>query len=248
MSKFKILALGALIASSFPAAHAEGPWSLGAAALVTPNPYKGDQDRVYPVPMIGYEGEDFYLRGFNAGYYLWNDKTDKLSATIYYSPLGFKPKDSDYSSMRALDRRKSTLMGGLSYVHNTDYGFLRTVLAGDMLGNSNGITWDSAWLYRYNSERLTLTPGIGVQWSSENHNDYYYGISKNESARSGLKAYDPGSSWSPYVELSVNYKLTDDWNVFGMGRYVRLADDVTDSPMIDKQWTGVLLTGVTYSF
>jgi outer membrane protein len=42
----------------------------------------------------------------------------------------------------ALDRRKSTMMAGLSYVHNTQYGFLRTTLAGDTLDNSNGITWD----------------------------------------------------------------------------------------------------------
>jgi outer membrane protein len=103
-------------------------------------------------------------------------------------------------------------------------------------------------LYRYNSDRLTFTPGIGVTWSSENQNEYYYGVSKKESQRSGLSSYDPSDSWSPYVELSVNYKLTDSWNVFGMGRYIRLTDEVTNSPMVDKEWTGVLMTGVTYSF
>ncbi|MCS3602647.1 outer membrane protein [Buttiauxella sp. BIGb0471] len=249
MSKFKILTLGALIASSFSAVHAaDGPWSLGAAALVTPNLYKGDQDRVYPVPMVGYEGDNFYLRGLTAGYYLWNDQTDKLSITAYYSPLFFRAKDSDLHSMRQLSNRKATLMAGLSYAHYTQYGFLRTVLAGDTLDNSNGITWDTAWLYRYTTDRLTLTPGIGITWSSENQNEYYYGVSKNESARSGLNSYDPDDSWAPYVELSVNYKLTENWNVFGMGRYIRLADEVTNSPMVDKEWTGVLMTGITYSF
>ncbi|MEW7311356.1 MipA/OmpV family protein [Buttiauxella gaviniae] len=248
MTKFKLLALSALMASSVSSAWAESPWSLGAAALVTPNPYKGDQDRVYPIPMIGYEGDSFYFRGLNAGYYLWNDETDKLSVTAYYSPLHFKPKDSDNKQMRHLDSRKSTLMAGLSYVHYTQYGFLRTVLAGDTLDNSNGITWDTAWLYRYTNGDWTFTPGIGVNWDSENQNEYYYGVSKKESRNSGMSSYDPESSWTPYVELSVNYKLNDSWNVYGMGRYVRLADEVTDSPMIDKEWTGVLLTGVTYSF
>lgn len=248
MTKFKLLALSALMASSVSSAWAESPWSLGAAALVTPNPYKGDQDRVYPIPMIGYEGDSVYFRGLNAGYYLWNDETDKLSVTAYYSPLHFKPKDSDNKQMRHLDSRKSTLMAGLSYVHYTQYGFLRTVLAGDTLDNSNGITWDTAWLYRYTNGDWTFTPGIGVNWDSENQNEYYYGVSKKESRNSGMSSYDPESSWTPYVELSVNYKLNDSWNVYGMGRYVRLADEVTDSPMIDKEWTGVLLTGVTYSF
>lgn len=53
----------------------------------------------------------------------------------------FKPGDSDSEQMRKLDRRKTTMMAGLSYVHNTQYGFLRTVLAGDTLDKSNGITW-----------------------------------------------------------------------------------------------------------
>lgn len=248
MTKFKLLALGVLLATSVTAVHAEGPWSIGAGALVSPNPYKGDQNRVYPAPLLGYEGENFYLRGFNAGYYLWNDRVDKLSVTAYYSPLHFRPKDSNYDSMRALDHRHSTVMAGMSWVHNTDYGFLRTVLTGDILDNSNGITWDTAWLYRYSADRLTMMPGVGIVWDSKNQNDYYYGVSHKESRRSGLDAYDAGNSWSPYVELFVNYKLNADWNLFGMGRYMRLSKDVTDSPMVDSNWTGALLAGVNYSF
>ena len=70
--------------------------------------------------------------------------------------------------MRHLDDRKSTMMAGLSYAHFTQYGYLRTTLAGDTLDNSNGIVWDMAWLYRYTNGGLTVTPGIGVQWNSEN--------------------------------------------------------------------------------
>lgn len=69
--------------------------------------------------------------------------------------------------MRHLDDRKSTMMAGLSYAHFTQYGYLRTTLAGDTLDNSNGIVWDMAWLYRYTNGGLTVTPGIGVQWNSE---------------------------------------------------------------------------------
>lgn len=248
MSKVKLLALGVFMASSVSLAHAEGPWSVGAGALVTPDPYRGHQDRIYPLPLVGYEGENFYVRSLNAGYYLWNDKTDKLSVTAYYSPLHYRPKDSNDNDMRALDKRKSTVMAGLAYSHYTDYGYLRTVLAADILNNSNGITWDTAWLYRYNTGSLTFTPGIGVGWNSKNQNKYYYGVSGKEAQRSGMQYYKPDSSFSPYVELSVDYKLTQDWTVFGMGRYVRLSSEITDSPMTNDQWTGVLLTGITYSF
>ncbi|WJD48268.1 MULTISPECIES: MipA/OmpV family protein [unclassified Enterobacter] len=248
MTKFKVLALGVLTAITATSALADNNFSVGAGVGVLETPYK-DYDRdVVPVPVITYEGDDFWFRGLGGGYYLWNDESDKLSITAYYSPFEFKPKDSDNWQLRRLDKRKATLMAGLSYVHNTQYGFLRTSLAGDTLDNSNGISWDLAWLYRYTNGGLTLTPGIGLEWSSENMNEYYYGVSGKESRRSGLDRYDPDSDWSPYLELSASYKLTDAWSVYGVGRYTHLSSEVKDSPMVDKSWAGALSAGVTYSF
>jgi outer membrane protein len=248
VNKFKLLALGVLIATSATAAHAEGKFTLGAGVAVFESPYKQYSADVYPVPVISYESDDFWFRGFGGGYYLWNDQSDKLSITAYWSPMYFKPGDSDNNQLRQLDRRKSTMMAGLSYVHNTPYGFLRTTLAGDTLGNSNGITWDTAWLYRYTNGAFTLTPGIGIEWSSENQNDYYYGISGDESRRSGLDRYDPNSSWSPYLELSANYRFAGDWSIYGAARYTRLTSEVTDSPMVSTSWSGLVSTGITYTF
>ncbi len=157
MTKLKLLALGVLIATSAGVAHAEGKFSLGAGVGVVEHPYKDYDTDVYPVPVINYEGDNFWFRGLGGGYYLWNDATDKLSITAYWSPLYFKAKDSGDHQMRHLDDRKSTMMGGLSYVHFTQYGYLRTTLAGDTLDNSNGIVWDMAWLYRYTNGGLTVT-------------------------------------------------------------------------------------------
>ncbi|ALR76453.1 MipA/OmpV family protein [[Enterobacter] lignolyticus] len=248
MIKFKLLTLGVLIAAASSAAQAEGKLTLGAGVGVVENPYKQYDADVYPVPVISYESDSFWFHGLGGGYYLWNDRADKLSITAYWSPLYFKPKDSDNSQLRALDRRKTTLMAGLSYVHNTPYGFLRTTLAGDTLGNSNGIVWDTAWLYRYINGGLTLTPGIGVEWNSDNQNQYYYGVSKSEAKRSGLRSYNPDNSWNPYLELAANYRFAGDWSVYGIARYTRLSGEITDSPMVDKSWSGVLSTGITYSF
>lgn len=220
----------------------------GAGVGVVENAYKQYDNDVYPVPVVTYDSENFWFRGLGGGYYLWNDNTDKLSVMAYWSPMYFKPGDSDNSQLRRLDKRKSTMMAGLSYVHNTQYGFLRTSLAGDALDNSNGIVWDLAWLYRYTNGGLTLTPGIGVEWNSENQNEYYYGVSHHESSRSGLRSYDPNSSWSPYLELSANYNFIGNWSAYATARYTHLSDEVTDSPMVDKSWTGLISTGITYKF
>ncbi|WP_418885081.1 MipA/OmpV family protein [Cronobacter dublinensis] len=236
------------MASAATVAHAEGKLSVGAGAGWVVNPYKQYDKDVYPLPVVNYEDDNFWVRGLGAGYYLWNDTADKLSIMAYYSPLHFKPGDSDSRALRRLDERKSTLMAGLSYVHNTEYGFLRTSLAVDTLDNSNGVVWDLGWLYRYTNGGLTLIPGIGVEWSSENQNDYYYGVSGKESRRSGLSRYDADDGWAPYAELTATYRLSDSWSVYGSGRYTHLSDEAKDSPMVDRSWSALLSTGVTYTF
>lgn len=246
--KLKLLALGVLFASSTFAVNAESTFSLGAGVGVVETPYKQYDSKVYPVPVISWESDSFWFRGLGGGYYLWNDDADQLSIMAYYSPWHFKPGDTDNSQLRALDKRKSTMMAGLSYVHNTSYGFLRTSLAGDTLDNSNGVVWDMAWLYRYDNGGLTVTPGIGVEWNSQNQNKYYYGISDSEAQRSGLNSYKPDDSWNPYLELTVSYSLTDNLSVYGTGRYSHLSNEIKDSPMVDKSWTGLLSTGVMYRF
>ena len=213
-----------------------------------PLPYKQYDHDLYPVPVINYEGDNFWFRGLGGGYYLWNDGTDQLSVMGYWSPMYFKPGDSDNSQLRKLDKRKSTVMAGVSWMHHTQYGSLRTALSGDILDNSNGVVWDTAWVYRYTNGGLTLTPGIGVEWNSENQNQYYYGVSHHEAAKSGLRSYDPSNSWNPYLELTANYRFANSWSVYGTARYTRLSDEITDSPMVDKSWTGLLSTGVTYTF
>lgn len=248
MTKFKLLALSVLTATCAFAVNAEDTFSLGAGVGVEKSPYKQYDNKVIPVPVINYESDNFWFHGLGGGYYLWNDDVDQLSVTAFYFPWEFKPKDSDDRALRQLDKRHSSMMAGLSYEHNTQYGFLRTTLAGDVLDNNNGVMWDLAWLYRYTNGGLTVTPGIGVEWASEHLNDYYFGVSRSESRRSGLNSYNPDDSWSPYLELTASYRLTDNWSVYGTGRYTHLSDEVKDSPMVDKSWGGLLSAGVTYRF
>ncbi|WP_233148883.1 MipA/OmpV family protein [Shimwellia pseudoproteus] len=239
---------GAIIAATAFAAHADGPWTIGAGAGFVENAYKSYDRDIWPDPVIGYDGESVWFDGLEGGYYLWNDQSDKLSVMANFAPQYFRPKDSDNRQLRQLNHRRPTVMAGLSYVHISQYGALRTSLAGDILDNSNGIVWDTAWLYSYTGGKWEITPGIGVVWNSANQNRYYYGVSYSESRHSGLKHYNPDSSWNPYLELTVNYHLTSDWTLYGTGRYTRLSDEEKDSPMVGKSWTGLLSTGITYSF
>lgn len=73
-------------------------------------------------------------------------------------------------------------------------------------------------------------------------------ISRKESTRSGLRNYTPNDSWSPYLEMSANFNFLGNWNVYGLARYTRMSDEITDSPMVNKSWSGLISTGITYAF
>jgi len=240
----------AIIASAMVCAHSAqaGNWSLGAGALVMSEPYRGYQTNVYPAPIINYEDDNFYFRSLTAGYYLWNDRQNQLSVMAYYLPQNFKPGDSDDERMKRLDKRRSTLMAGVAYSHNAEWGTIRTALSADTLNNSNGMLGDITYLHRFMLDSWTIVPGVGVTWSSKNQTDHYYGVSDNESRRSGLDSYTAGNSFAPYVELTANYKFNSNWNAFMTGRYISLSNEVKDSPMVDKSYTALLLTGVSYNF
>lgn len=249
MNKFQIFLSSALASAAMaqPAAYAADV-SLGVGALGSTSVYRGDDSHVYPFPMLNYESERFYFRGLGGGYYLWNDGENQLSLTAYYLPLGFKPGDNDDARMQQLDKRRGTLMAGAAYRHLAEWGEIRTVLAGDTLDYSNGIIWDTAYLYHFTMGDLNITPGIGASWFSENMNRYYYGVSSQESTRSGFSRYRPGDGWSPYVELSANYRLTPNWSVWAVGRYIRLSDETKDSPIVDSSYSAVMGAGVSYRF
>ncbi|NMP26732.1 MipA/OmpV family protein [Rahnella sp. SAP-1] len=243
----KALPVAALLALLSQSAQADS-WSLGASALVSPDPYRGYDTKFFPVPIINYEGDSFYFRSLMAGYYLWKDQQNQLSLVAGYNPFGFKPSDSDDEQMKRLDKRRGTLMAGVAFSHQEQWGTLRTSLTGDTLNNSNGMVGDLAYLYTFKGDNWALVPGLGLTWNSANQNKYYYGISGAESRRSGLDSYQPGDSFNPYLELSARYNFTPQWQAFFTGRYIRLATEVTDSPMVDKSYTGVVWTGITYNF
>lgn len=249
MNRFKISALALLLPlCSVAQAEESAPLTLGASVAYAQSPYKGGQDRWLPLPVINYEGDSFWLRTLQGGYYLWKDPQNQLSLTLAGSAQRYDPDDNDLGAMKGLDERRMTMMGGLEYRHIADWGIVRTNLLGDVLGKSDGIVWDLTYLYRFEFGDFSLAPGIGATWTSANQNRYYYGVSGHEAARTGIRRYQPDDSWSPYAELSANYRLTERWNTSVYARYTRLADEIKDSPMVDKNSQLTTWAGISYSF
>ena len=71
-------------------------WSLGVAASYSPAVYKDTPSNKTVIPLIGYEGEHIFLRGFSAGYRLLPmGSPQNLIFRIVYDPRTLQPSDSD---------------------------------------------------------------------------------------------------------------------------------------------------------
>ncbi len=243
--KNNLLIITALFATSSAMA---GEFSLGAGAVFNESPYKGYNETTSAVPLISYEGDRFYIRQTTGGWILWRDEKNELSFTASWMPLHFDPDDNDDRQMKTLDERKASAFVGGAYYRHERWGSLKIAASGDAMDESGGVVGEISYFRPIRMERLTLTPSFGVFYSDESYNDYYYGVSGYESRRSGLNEYTAGDSWTPYVGLAAKYQLTQKLYLHASAVYTVLPDDVKNSPMIDREESFALMTGLTWRF
>ncbi|VXC55482.1 conserved hypothetical protein [Enterobacterales bacterium 8AC] len=249
-TRTSILSIGAfsLITLLFSGGAQAGKWSVGAGVAAEQLAYL-DYDRQFmPIPIVTYQGEQFFISGQGAGINIINTDTHGLSFNVDYSPLSFKPSDSRVPAMKKLDKRRATAMAGMGYQYNAAWGTVSGKAVTDVLGYSNGVLVDVGYQYAFQFGQLQLVPGVGMQWQSRSFNDYYFGVSKQESQRSGIAAYRAQSGVSSYLSLASYYALNDSWQLFLMGNYEQVSDTVKDSPMVGRDYSVTVATGFLYKF
>lgn len=222
--------------------------SLGAGVGISTSEYKDYDAGISPIPIVNYEGDHFFVRGLTAGLHLFKDDHNEFSLIASYLSQSFDASESDDDAMQELDDRYSTMLAGVSYRLKTDWGVARMSFSADVLDTMDGFVADASYAYPFKLAGLKLSPVIGVQWTSEDYNDYYYGVDSDESLRSGLSAYHPDGALSPYAGLNLKVGLFDDFDMLLGAKAIWLGDEITDSPMVDEDVKYSFTAGFTYSF
>lgn len=223
-------------------------FSIGLGGRMSVTPYKNYGTQWTPFPIVSYEGKYAYIRGFAAGIKMVNLEFLEISAFAGYDDTSFNSSDSSDKRLRKLSNRHSSAVAGMEIRFLTPYGMLHASGAQDVSGNSDGQHGAVGYLQSLEFGDLELVPAVGVRWSSATYNNYYYGVSGRESRKSGLDAYDVGSGISPYVGLTIDYSLTDAWEILCSGELVFLDSAVRNSPMADRTSTYSLTLGFSYTF
>lgn len=223
-------------------------FNLGIGATFSTSEYRGVERLGTALPLLGYEGDWLYLRGLSGGVHLFKNEHHELNVQLSYLPQHFYASWSESSAIKKLDDRYSSVMAGINYRLRTDLGVLAATLSTDALGVNNGVTADASYSYPIRFANMSLIPTLGVQWTDVNYNDYYYGISKSEAQASGLSHYSPQAALAPYGELTLRVGISDSWSAFVSGKALFLGEEVSNSPMVERNNKYSLSGGFLYAF
>ncbi len=221
--------------------------SVGVNVLYANTAYDTDENEIRVLPGVFYDNNKVYARGATAGAYLINDGTNQLAATVQLAGNSFDPEDAN-GALQGLDERKISAAAGLSYQRRTPVGGFRLQVATDVLDRSGGNTARLTYLARITKNKLTVYPSIGFEYQDADYNEYYYGVTPEESARTGIAAYESNSSLNPYVNVSANYDFSDKWAGFANQSVSYLANEQYDSPMVDSRVEATSTLGLLYKF
>lgn len=250
-NKYKLLLVLALTSAIAPAYSAalELELEFGVGGIYGKTPYRDYESEKYILPIINYDSDLIFVRMSSAiGVYLLKNDNHKFSLDIAYSPINFKPSRSDDKTIRQLDKRRAALLAGPAYEFSSSWGQIRTSVAADILGNSHGLIIDGAYSYPMKYGRISISPGVGVQWRNARYNNHFFGINAQESQRSGLAQYSASNNIASYALLYGNYRFSDSWSAFLMGKMMYSGIASKDSPMTENDNGWLVATGVLYKF
>lgn len=143
----------------------------------------------------------------------------------------------DDSDLRGLGDVKSgvDLGGSASY----EYGRLSL----NLLGRKNvshtelGANIELAARYKMRLPTGTMVNfGPSVSWASAEYMRAYFGVTTDQSRRSGLAAYTPSSGIKDFgLSAMAMHRLGAAWSLVGMGGYTRLVGDAADAPLVKER-------------
>lgn len=220
------------------------PWrfSVGAGVVNMPKFPGASGTKWEGVPVVSASYDRFFIGSnpdaasiLSLGAYLYRDSNWRIGAAVTYDFI--EPRsESDDARLRGLGDVKRTAHAELFGIYTYQFISARASVLTDIAGNDRGTVATFDLLGKYQPiPALTLTAGPGLTWASSKYNETYFGVTSEQSARSGLPTYSAGSGLNE-LRFSVNgaYRITPHVNVGASVSFAWLRGDATDSPITEK--------------
>lgn len=249
--RFKVIFL--LITSLTASFSLHAQLGIGVALTHAQSPYHGMSSNPNTLPAyINYEGKHGYFRGIEGGLHLWSKgeagKKFTISALAALRMEGYKASDSYY--LQGMEKRKWSLDAGLGTVISLGYNRFTSRIVTDTLGRHQGYSAGVGYARIIPvTKKFTLIPSGHATWQSSNLLDYYFGVTDKEvNSNLGRNAYKVKGDVRLRASLLANYKMTSNTSLMLAATVSRLPNNVTDSPLVTRDYVSALFGVVTFSF
>ena len=246
----KILSFTFALLLAFSFATESFAHSGGGGLVWIRSPYKGHDDYILPFPALQVDTKYFFIKGLSLGLNLYKDDLGEHELTLGIMPgsLIFDPDKTSEFPLKFLNKRDISLDAYIQYIRTYKFGSFGAKVYMDVLGNADGFGIDAFYKLPIYINQFTLSPGVGLNFTSEERNQYYYGISYAEAKRSGLLAYQPDYSLTPFVFVEASLLTENGMTIFAAAKYSFYSDEITDSPMVGEEHGLIVSAGAMFSF
>ncbi|MGB1311958.1 MAG: MipA/OmpV family protein [Leucothrix sp.] len=199
-----------------------------------------------------YRGENFNLDENTASYKFFDNDKYNIEIIGAFEDRGYQASES--KKLLGMDNRSNSVGLGGRLSTKTNLGTVSLAATGDVSNKHKGKEVDlkvSQGLFRKGPKgeprSLSVELQAGVKWQSDDVVDYYYGVKSSE-ATATRAAYSGQDAITPYVGVTARTNLMERVT-FDVGMiYKHYPDEISKSPIVDKDHDLELKTGLTYWF
>ena len=226
-----------------------GELSIGLAVFAEKEIYKGADDEIQSAVFLRYENGPFEIMTTDAidvSYELFD--TSLFSTALKGSILlgeGYDPDDNTY--LKGMEELDTLFYVGLGFEKQFAGWEISLEVLQDVSGEHDGQEIELALEYQWNAAGFEFRPNVSLTWMSGRTVDYFYGVSSKE-ARVDRKAYSPGSSYESSAELVVERVIFGNFSAVGIIGVSAFGGDITDSPIVDEDYSTQVGFGIMYAF
>jgi MipA family protein len=247
--KIKLILTALLILIAITPALAQDqpakPWMLGIGGSYSDGIYRGIDSEFSLLPLISYRGERFFLQGPKLGYKIFKGDDFSVALIGNYRMQGYDSGDSPYLS--GMSDRDSTLEAGATATWDAPFGKLQFGILSDLQDNHGGYEIKLSLSKRYRYGRFSVVPTVAALWQSSDMSDYYYGVTTAQ-ATTDRSAYEAEGALIYRGGVSLNYMLTDNWVISSRISAELYPDEISNSPIVEDDFSTSGLLGLGYRF
>ncbi|OUE38719.1 structural protein MipA [Billgrantia desiderata SP1] len=232
-------------------AESSTTWALGLGVLSAQEPYAGIGRDNTALPLLQFENQYVHLFGPRIEFKLPSldiGDSQQLSFGIVGEYDGSGYEEGDAPILNGMEKRRGGFWAGGVVEWSTSFIDVSAEWLADVSGNSNGqiasLGLERTWRF---GNHVLFTPHVGASWQDEKTVDYYFGVRENE-ARLDRPAYVGEAGVNIEAGVRGVYMFDRHHSVLVGGGVTSLADEIKDSPLVDRSTVNSIYLGYMYRF